>query len=61
MAVVERRAPFVVHHAPRVERWLTRILAFFQFLDTALDGFDGTSDSFLDEVGGEVGFLAQSP
>lgn len=59
VVVVERRTPLVVHHAPRVELGLTRLLALFQFLDATCDGFDSASDALLDEVGGEVGFLTQ--
>ncbi len=38
---------------------MTRLFTLFQFLDATCDGFDGATDAFLDEVGGEVGFLSQ--
>jgi len=48
---------FVVDDAPRIELRLAGLLALLQLPDATCDGFSGTSDAFLDEVGGEVGFL----
>jgi hypothetical protein len=57
VVVVERRGAFVVDDAPRIELRLAGLLALLQLPDATCDGFSGTSDAFLDEVGGEVGFL----
>ena len=59
MVVVERRGAFVVHDAPRVELWLAGLLALRQFLDAGPDGCDSATNTFLNEISGELGFLPQ--
>ena len=57
---VERRTPLVIHRAVGGKIWLGRVLATFETRDSAFDGFDRSANPLLDEVGGKVGFVAES-
>lgn len=56
---VERGAPLIVEHTPRRELWLTHPFLVLPPFDASFDGLDGASDGFLNEVRGEVGFVAE--
>ena len=59
VVAVERGTPLAVHRAVGREVRFRRLLATLESFDATLDGFDGPPNPLLDEVGGQVGFLAE--